>query len=95
MTSDADVGGGDGVGGAGDALEHRHLAEEVALLEMGEDVRLAVDVLDDVHLTLLDDEHLGAELALGEDHVAGGVECSTESFTGSFPPVVLKTAFMA
>jgi hypothetical protein len=63
----------DGVGGARHCFEQGHLAEEVALLQPREDVRLAADVLDDLDLALLDDEHLGAELALREDALAGGI----------------------
>jgi hypothetical protein len=37
-------------------------------------VRLASDVLDDLDFTFLDDEHLGAELTLREDPVAGGID---------------------
>ena len=70
---DFDFGLRDRVGGARRGFEQRHLAEEVALLQMREDVRLAVDVFDDLDLTILDDEHLGAEVALGKDHVAGRV----------------------
>ena len=35
-------------------------------------MRLAGDVLDDVHFAFLNDEHLGAEITLGEDRVSGG-----------------------
>ena len=70
----ADVGHGDGVGGARGRLEQRHLAEEVAALEARQHVRLAADVLDDLDGAFLDDEHLDAELTLGEDRLSGGVD---------------------
>ena len=65
-----DVGLGAGRGGARDVLEDAHLAEEVALLERREDAGLAADRLEQLHRPRLDDEHLRADVALGEDDVA-------------------------
>ena len=58
-------------GGARQVLEHRHLAEEVALLEHRERLARRPDLLEDLDLALVDDVHLGAEVALAEDELAG------------------------
>ncbi len=70
---DADLAGSDRVGAAGDVLQDGHLAEEVALVEMGKHVRRTADVLDDLDLPVLDDVHLRTKVTLVEDHIPGGV----------------------
>src|SRR5215210_5774898 len=54
-------------GGPGQVLEHRHLAEEVPLLQHGEDLLLVADLVEDLHLARVDDVHLRPQLALAED----------------------------
>jgi hypothetical protein len=54
--------------GARQLLEDRHLAEEVALLEHRDlALLLALERLEDLDASVLDDVHLGAEVALAED----------------------------
>ncbi len=54
----------------GHVLEHAHLAEEVALLQGGEDAGLAADRLEQLHRPRLDDVHVVADVALGKDDLA-------------------------
>ena len=57
-------------GGARQVLQHRHLAEEVPLLQQGEDLLLVADLVQDLDLAVVDDVHLGPEVPLAEDVVA-------------------------
>ena len=79
-----DVGLGPGRGGARDVLEDAHLAEEVALLERREDPGLSADRLEQLDRSRLDDEHLRADVALGEDDFAHGV-ADEELLVGALP----------
>src|SRR5262249_16929564 len=51
-------------------LEDAHFAEEVALLEGRQDAGLAADRLQELHRPRLDDVHVGADVALGEQDFA-------------------------
>src|SRR5438067_1847706 len=56
-------------------------------------MRLAVDVLDDAHHAVLDDEHFGAEVAFTEDDVAGRVRCRRVLHHDFLPPGSLEDGF--
>src|SRR4028118_2215727 len=63
---------GTGRGGARHVLQDRHLAEEVTLLQHGDDRLLSAHLVEDLDLALGDDVHLGAEVPLAEDVIAVG-----------------------
>lgn len=56
----------------GEIVEQRHLAEEVSLLHHRQALHLRSDGFQDLHLPLVNDIHLRAEVVLLEDELSCG-----------------------